>query len=93
MNRIPCVLMGIVKDVHDPDKLGRVQVLVPDLDPSSPTVWARVVRSFGVPNGAWIIPQLGDEVLVAFEAGDVRRPFILGGLWNQRDQPPTEERP
>ncbi len=38
--------------------------------------------------GSWFIPDVDDEVLVSFEGGDVRRPFVLGGLWNGRDAPP-----
>jgi uncharacterized protein involved in type VI secretion and phage assembly len=93
MNRTPGVLIGIVKEVDDPEKLGRVRVLVPDLDPSNPIVWARVVRPYGVPKLDWVIPQLDDEVLVAFEGGHASRPYVLGGLWDQHGKPPTEERP
>jgi uncharacterized protein involved in type VI secretion and phage assembly len=38
--------------------------------------------------GTWFIPEVGDEVLVAFEAGDPRRPYVVGALWNGQDQPP-----
>ena len=38
--------------------------------------------------GSWFIPDVDDEVLVAFEHGDPRRPYVLGGLWNGQDAPP-----
>jgi uncharacterized protein involved in type VI secretion and phage assembly len=38
--------------------------------------------------GSWFVPDVDDEVLVAFEGGDARRPFVLGGLWNGKDSPP-----
>jgi uncharacterized protein involved in type VI secretion and phage assembly len=88
MNQIPGVLMGIVKDISDPDKLGRVRVLVPALDSSNPTGWAQVIRPYGVSRAAVFSPEPGDEVLLAFESGDARRPYVLGTLWNPRDRPP-----
>ncbi len=89
MDKIPGVLTGIVRDVTDPDKLGRVRVLVPALDPSNPIGWARVVRPYGVSNEAWFTPAVDDTVLVAFESGDVRGPYIIGALWNPHDRPPV----
>jgi uncharacterized protein involved in type VI secretion and phage assembly len=38
--------------------------------------------------GSWFIPDVGDEVLVVFEGGDPRRPYVVGGLWNGSDRPP-----
>ena len=42
----------------------------------------------GNDRGSWFIPDVDDEVLVAFEGGDPRRPYILGAVWNGRDAPP-----
>jgi uncharacterized protein involved in type VI secretion and phage assembly len=42
----------------------------------------------GANRGTWFIPDTDDEVVVAFEGGDPRRPFVLGGLWNGSDSPP-----
>jgi uncharacterized protein involved in type VI secretion and phage assembly len=90
MDKFPGVLIGIVKDVTDPDKLGRVRVLLPALDPSNPAGWAQVVRPYGVSNAAWFNPEPGDQVLVAFESGDARKPIVLGTLWNPNDRPPIK---
>ncbi len=38
--------------------------------------------------GSWFIHDVNDEVLIAFEGGDVRRPYVVGGLWNGNDTPP-----
>ena len=38
--------------------------------------------------GSWFIPDVNDEVLVVFEGGDPRRPYVIGGLWNGNDSPP-----
>jgi phage baseplate assembly protein V len=67
--------------------LGRVQLRLPWLPGYQP--WARVaVLSAGSNRGSYFIPQTGDEVLVAFNHGDVREPFVVGSLWNGQDQPP-----
>jgi uncharacterized protein involved in type VI secretion and phage assembly len=38
--------------------------------------------------GSWFVPDVNDEVLVVFEGGDTRRPYVVGGLWNGSDAPP-----
>ena len=51
--------------------------------------WARLATMMGGKNrGSFFIPDVDDEVLVAFEDGDPRRPCVLGGLWNGSDAPP-----
>jgi uncharacterized protein involved in type VI secretion and phage assembly len=53
------------------------------------TAWARVATLMGGNNrGSWFIPDVNDEVLVIFEAGNVRRPYVIGALWNGSDTPP-----
>jgi uncharacterized protein involved in type VI secretion and phage assembly len=71
----------------DQTGLGRVQLRLPWLSGYQP--WARVaVLSAGSNRGTYFIPQNGDEVLVAFNHGDVTEPFVIGSLWNGRDQTP-----
>ena len=90
--RWPGVYPALVTDLVDPDAQGRVQVSLPwspDGNGGDYQVWARLSTLMGGPNrGSWFIPEHGDEVLVAFEAGDPRRPYVLGGLWNGSDAPP-----
>jgi uncharacterized protein involved in type VI secretion and phage assembly len=72
---------------QDTTGLGRVQLRLPWLPGYQP--WARVaVPSAGQNRGTYFIPQVGDEVLVAFNHGDVREPYVIGSLWNGRDRPP-----
>ena len=80
---MPGLVMGIVTNNNDDDSLGRVKIALPWLSPDFETDWARVVQ-FGVGKeyGAVFVPDVGDEVLVGFEFGDMRRPYVLGGLIN-----------
>lgn len=83
------VAVAQVIDNIDSLSLGRVQLSLPWLPDFEP--WARVaVLSAGSGRGTWFIPQVGDEVLVAFEHGDVRQPYVLGSLWNGSDSPPAD---
>jgi len=80
-----------VSDIKDPKGQGRVRVKLPwapDADGGF-EVWARLaVPMAGNNRGSWLVPDVGDEVLVAFEAGDPRRPYVIGSLWNGSDSPP-----
>ena len=80
--------IGIVTNNKDPDGLGRVKVQLPWLADDE-TDWARVVApSSGAGRGFYWLPEVNDEVFVAFEHGDVQRPHVIGGLWNSQDKPP-----
>jgi len=80
---IPGLVCGVVTNVNDPDTKGRVKVSLPWLAPSYETGWARVVQfGAGKTGGAVFVPDVTDEVLVGFEYGDPRRPYVLGGLVN-----------
>lgn len=67
---------------------GLVKVKIPLLGMQESN-WARIASFMaGKERGAFFLPEVGDEVLVAFENGDVNRPFIMGALWNGKDTPP-----
>ncbi|KAB8144608.1 VgrG-related protein [Chloroflexia bacterium SDU3-3] len=84
------LMIGIVTDNIDPDKMGRVKVKLPWLTNDHTTYWARLVSTGGGNNrGTHILPEINDEVLVGFEQGDLDRPFVIGGLWNGKDAPPN----
>ncbi len=86
------VYPGLVSDIKDPDGQGRVKVTLPwSPDPGGARyeAWARLATMMGGNNrGTWFIPDVNDEVLLAFEGGDVRRPYVVGALWNGNDSPP-----
>jgi uncharacterized protein involved in type VI secretion and phage assembly len=87
--RIYGVVVGIVTDNKDPDGLGRVKVRFPWLASDAESAWARVATLMaGGGRGSFFLPEVEDEVLVAFEHGDLRYPYILGALWNGQDKPP-----
>lgn len=85
------IRIGIVSDLNDPERLGRVRVTYPTLDDQKSN-WARLATLMAGPNrGAFFVPEVEDEVLVAFEEGDPRRPYILGALWSKVDSPPPAD--
>jgi phage protein D/phage baseplate assembly protein gpV len=85
------VVVAVVDDVNDPEKTGRVRLRFPWLDDNYVSGWARTVQAgAGKDRGALILPEVGDEVLVVFEQGDFRRPYVLGGLYNGVDQPSSQ---
>ena len=82
-SRFTGLVCGIVTNNNDPDKRGRVKVTMPWLSPDYESDWARVAHpGHGAAAGTWFTPETGDEVLVGFEFGDPRRPYVLGGLRN-----------
>lgn len=86
------VFPGLVSDIKDPDNQGRVKVTLPwspDTGSGQYEAWARLATFMGGNNrGSWFIPDVNDEVLIVFEGGDPRRPYVIGGLWNGNDSPP-----
>jgi len=86
------VVVGQVTDLNDPDGLARIKVKYPTLWASGSECesnWARLVTPMaGAERGIEFIPEIHDEVLVAFENNDVNHPYILGSLWDARDKPP-----
>jgi uncharacterized protein involved in type VI secretion and phage assembly len=84
-------VIGIVSNVADPDSLGRVKVRYPWLKDDSESPWARVVSFMaGAGRGAVFRPEAGDEVLVLFDHGDMRFPYVIGAVWNGKDAIPKE---
>ena len=89
-HRIYGIALAQVINNIDSYGLGRVQLSLPWLPDFQP--WARVaVPQAGKNRGVYFLPQIGDEVLVAFNHGDVREPYVIGSLWNGQDTPPCRE--
>lgn len=89
VRRINGVSAGIVTNNEDPEGLGRVKIKFPWLSDDNETDWVRISTLMaGGERGSFFLPEVGDEVLVAFEHGDINHPFVIGALWNGVDKPP-----
>lgn len=90
-NRIYGIVVGVVTNNQDPDNMGRVKVKFPWLSDTDESYWARLATPMaGKDRGIYVLPEIDDEVLIAFEHGDVRFPYVLGALWNGQDTPPEQ---
>ncbi|MEZ5290893.1 MAG: phage baseplate assembly protein V [Vicinamibacterales bacterium] len=97
------VHVALVTDNQDPEALGRVRVRLPWAPDAGAGAlgkgglyegWARTAAmAAGRHRGSWFLPDVGDEVLVAFEAGHPGRPLVVGALWNGQDAPPVTADP
>ncbi|MGB5048324.1 MAG: VgrG-related protein, partial [Caldilineaceae bacterium] len=92
-NRFNGVVPAIVTNFSDPENLGRIKVKYPWLidtkDQPVESDWLRIAApAAGKERGFYFIPEVDDEVLIAFEHGDPNRPYMIGTLWNKKDKPP-----
>ena len=89
VNRIAGVVPGIVTNNQDSEEMGRVKIYFPWLSDDNETDWVRVATLMaGSGRGTFFLPEVGDEVLVAFEHGDINQPYVIGALWNGVAPPP-----
>lgn len=89
-SKITGVVVGLVTNNQDPDNMGRVKLKFPWLSGEEESNWARMaVPMAGNDRGVYFLPEVDDEVLVAFEHGDVHFPYVIGALWNGKDAPPA----
>ena len=90
-NKIYGVVVGIVTNNNDPEGLGRVKLSFPWRDCEQESYWARIATMMaGNERGTYFLPEVEDEVLVAFERGDINEPYVIGMLWNGKDKPPGD---
>lgn len=92
MSRVNGVMVAVVTDIEDPEKLGRIKVKLLNRDTSEfETGWIRITSPMvGKEWGMFFFPEIGDEVLVAFADGDIAKPYVIGSLWNGNYKPPVE---
>ncbi|ATB39032.1 phage tail protein [Cystobacter fuscus] len=76
---------GFVVDNEDPEKLGRLRVMVPSVLGEEPSPWALPCMPFGglAGQGWFLLPEVDAQVWVEFEEGDVRRPIWTGTFWQK----------
>ncbi len=88
------VYPALVTDLVDPDGLGRIELEFPWLgDPGQGQVraWGTLVSPYAdTDQGLQTLPEVGSQVVVAFEAGNLRRPYVVGACWNGRETLPSE---
>ncbi len=83
-NRMPGVTVGIVAKKYNRDMPGRVCVQIPVRDEEANILqWARIAMPFaGKKWGTYFIPEIGDQVLLAFEEGNIDKPYVIGSVHN-----------
>jgi uncharacterized protein involved in type VI secretion and phage assembly len=82
------LVIGVVSQNDDSEGQARVRVRFPELGDGTESWWAPVAMpAAGSDRGMLVLPQVGDEVVVGFEHGDARRPYVLGSVWNGKDKP------
>lgn len=85
---LPALIPAKVTTIGTGEDLGRVKVTFPYLSDTNSSHWARVLSAGGGPErGFWFLPEVDDEVLVAFEGGDTRFPVVMGGLYGKVSTP------
>lgn len=86
----PSIAIGVVTNNKDPENLGRVRLRFPWRNAEDESYWARIaVPMAGPDRGTYFLPEVDDEVLVAFEGDDIDSPYVIGALWNATDTPPA----
>lgn len=85
------VAVAVVCEIKDDSGQARVRVSYPWHSTPHQSYWARIATPMaGKDRGIYFLPEVDDEVLVAFERGDVRFPYVLGSLWNGKDPAPEK---
>jgi len=88
-HKIYGVAVGIVTNIEDPENLGRVKVKFPHRNGDRDTDWVYVATPMaGASRGMHLLPEVNDEVLLAFNHGNIDEPYVIGCLWNGKDKPP-----
>jgi len=83
------VRVAKVRSNQDPENLGRVKLAFPWRDADDESYWARIATEMtGADYGTYFLPEVGDEVLVGFENGDIHHPVVIGSLYSGQRKPP-----
>lgn len=92
VNLINGIVTGTVKEIYDEKSPAMVKAEIFMTDGTvNVTDWMRVIVPYGGKGrGMYFLPEVGDEVAIAFERGDIERPYVIGCLWNNVDTVPEE---
>lgn len=89
MDKVHGVMVGVVTNNKDPEQLARIKVKLPIHEGEYETDWIRISTLMaGNDRGSLFIPEVNDEVLVAFHMGELRAPIVIGTLWNSKSKAP-----
>ena len=81
---------GTVFNNIDPEQLGRIMAIVPDVNGATPTAWALPCMPIaGKQQGVYVLPHVGDAVWIEFEQGDLKHPIWVGGFWSSATEVPS----
>ena len=86
------ITTGIVKENWDEKHPGmvRVEMFLGEAG-KSVTGWVRVMTGYaGNGYGNYVLPEVGQRVVLGFEMGQKDRPVVLGALWDQKNSLPPE---
>jgi phage protein D/phage baseplate assembly protein gpV len=90
IERWPGIVPAIITNTDDPNDQGRVKVKYPWMTDDAESFWARLIGPGAGPEaGLFMVPEVGDEVVVAFEHGDFNHPYVIGGVWNGKHAIPS----
>ena len=87
-NRIFGIVVGEVVDNYDQERSGRICVLIHTRDSDANVLkWAKVAAPYiGKSWGMYFLPEVGDQVLVAFDQGNIERPYVIGCIPKDSDK-------
>lgn len=90
--RMPGVAIARVVEVKDPDHLGRIRVKYPWREDAPESRWIPIAAPMaGKDRGTYFMPEIDDEVLVAFDQGMFDHAYVIGFLWNHKQKPPSPD--
>jgi uncharacterized protein involved in type VI secretion and phage assembly len=88
-SKVAGVVLGVVTNNKDPEKIGRVKLRLPWHNQDEESDWIRIVSLMaGKEMGIFFLPDKGDQVVVAFDNGDIGYPYVIGALWDSQNKPP-----
>lgn len=92
-SKVDGVMVGTVTNNQDPDGLCRLKVKLQFREGENETDWIRMATMLvGKDWGSLFVPEVGDEVLVAFHMGEIRKPYVIGLLWTQTNASPQMDK-
>jgi len=89
VGKVDGYVTAVVTNLNDPNNLGRVKIKYAWLGDIE-SDWVRIATPMAGPQRGFMwLPEVNDEVLVAFQHGDIHRPCIVGAVWSNIDKPPV----